>query len=63
MNNTIYYLRCIQRRVQLIQEALPEESGLSLGSEALADEANWLDCYIDHLERAELGPVTTVGAA
>lgn len=23
----------------------------SLGSESLADEINWLDCYVDQLER------------
>lgn len=47
--DAVYYLRCIHRRLQTIQEAMPDEKGLSLGNVALADEADWLDCYIDQL--------------
>ena len=48
---TLHYLRTIYRRLQVIEEALPDELGLSLGGVALADERDWLDCHIDYLER------------
>lgn len=49
--NVVYYLRCIHRRLQTIQEAMPDDKGLALGNLALADEADWLDAYIDSLAR------------
>jgi hypothetical protein len=51
----VYYLRCIHRRLQTIQEAMPDEKGLSLGNIALADEADWLDGYIEEIARARGG--------
>ena len=49
--NDLYYLRAINRRLAEFQEALDGIEALSIGGEALADERDWLDCYIDRLSR------------
>lgn len=54
--DTLHYLRCVLRRLETLKDALPDEMGLSLGNIALADEIDWLDCYIDSLERAGQPP-------
>lgn len=56
MADTVYYLRRIHGRIETIREAMPDEHGLSLGNLALADEADWLDGYIDQLERQSTTP-------
>ena len=42
----LYYLRTILRRLRAFKQLISDD-GLSLGSEALADEIDWLDCFID----------------
>jgi hypothetical protein len=42
--NDLYYLRSILRQLQEIRGAAKEHS---LGLEALADNIDWLDCFIE----------------
>lgn len=49
----LYYLRSIQRQLSEMKEALAD---FSLGGLALADNLEWLDCFIDKHERAEPPP-------
>lgn len=63
MDNAAYYLRRIHGRLETMREAMPEEIGLSLGNMALADEAEWLDGYIDQLERQSATPSDKEGGA
>jgi hypothetical protein len=49
--NDLYYLRSIQRQLQMVKESLDDSIGLSLGVMAFADNLNWLDCFIDEHER------------
>lgn len=44
-------LKTILRHMETLREAIPDERGLELGNVALADTVDWLDCYIDELER------------
>jgi hypothetical protein len=43
---TIYYLESIQRQLTDVAASI---DGPTLGGEILADNRDWLDCYIDHL--------------
>lgn len=51
-DNDLYYLRTIGRRLVEYRKSLGDVDGLSLGILALADEIEWLDCFIDQHERA-----------
>jgi hypothetical protein len=44
----LYYLEAALRRLRQLSELA---DGPSLGSMALADEIDWLDCYIDEIRR------------
>jgi hypothetical protein len=46
--NDVYYLRAILGHLRQIKQMA---DGLRLGSEALADEVDWLDCFIDKHQR------------
>ena len=46
-DNDLYYLRAIRRRLLEFRSVIPDDVFPSLGSEALADEIDWLDCFID----------------
>lgn len=47
-DNVLYYLRSIKR---MMNEILPQIPGPTLASEIVADNRDWLDCYVDLLER------------
>ena len=50
----LHYLRSILRHLRemrVLRTALVDEP--SLGGEALADNIDWLDCFIDKYERAQ----------
>lgn len=51
MDNTVYYLRSIYRQLQAIRSFVEAGPTPSLSGEVLADNIDWLDCYIDQLER------------
>lgn len=44
----IYYLRSIYRQ---LRQVMLSSDDLSLGGEVLADNVNWLDCFIEKQER------------
>jgi hypothetical protein len=44
----LHYLRCIWRRLLQLKK---EVEDYSLAADALADEIDWLDCFIDRHER------------
>lgn len=44
----IYYLNSCLRQLQQFSQEIQE---YSLGAEALMDNIDWLDCYIERLER------------
>jgi hypothetical protein len=46
--NDLYYMRAILGHLRELRKIA---GGLNLGSEALADEIDWLDCYIDKHQR------------
>lgn len=48
----LYYLRSIQRQLEMVKESLADETAFSLGGMAFADNVDWLDCFIDANERA-----------
>ena len=50
--NDLYYLRSIHRQLAELKEALADTKSFSLGGMALADNLDWLDCFIDAQERA-----------
>jgi hypothetical protein len=45
----IYYLKSIYRQLRGFKQELER---VSLGGEVLADNVDWLDCFIDRIERA-----------
>lgn len=47
-NQTIYYLKSIERQLRQIAE---EQDGVSLGGEVLWDNLNWLGTHIEYLEK------------
>jgi hypothetical protein len=53
MENDLYYLRAIARRLDEFAEAVDPhgEGTCMMGYEALHDERDWLGCYIDRMER------------
>lgn len=54
MNDEVFYLRSIHRQLRELRGMLSKrlaKEGASLGREVLADNIDWLDCYIDELER------------
>lgn len=53
-DNDLYYLSSIKRQLRQVQEALADTGRFSLGGEALADNLDWLDCFIDKHKRAAL---------
>ena len=56
--NDLYYMRCILRRLRTYRKIviIPTDPP-SLGSEALNDEIDWLDCFIDaHKRQAKRKP-------
>ena len=50
MSNELHYLRSILGNLREVQAAIITD-GPSLGGEVLADNIDWLDCYIDARER------------
>lgn len=53
-DNDLYYLRSIKRNLDDLHEIMPElieQGGPCLGGEVLADNRDWLDCFIDQHER------------
>lgn len=48
-DNDLYYLRSILGHLREVQSAMAD--GLSLGGEMLADNIDWLDCFIEKHER------------
>ena len=49
-----HYLNAILRRLREFRDAVPvDDLGFSLGSMALDDEIDWLDCFIDEHTREE----------
>lgn len=46
-----YYFNTILRRLRSYECLLEDTPLPTLGSEALADEINWLDCWIDEHSR------------
>lgn len=51
--NDLYYLRAIDRRLRELADALEGINGLTIGGEALADERDWLDCFIARADLAK----------
>lgn len=49
--NDLHYLRSILGHLQEVRNARIVVPGYSLGSEVLADNIDWLDCFIDKHER------------
>jgi hypothetical protein len=49
--SNVYYLESIKRQLEQLQDNRIEEASWSLQDEVLADNMNWLDCYIDELKR------------
>jgi hypothetical protein len=49
-DNDLYYLGSILRQLREIKDAV--SYGPKLGGEALADNIDWLDCFIDKHRRA-----------
>jgi hypothetical protein len=47
---TIYYLESIARNLKEFS-TVAGDFGPSIGTEVLADNRDWLDCYIDELKR------------
>jgi hypothetical protein len=47
-----YYLRSILRGLREFRDVLPDTDALSLGGEALSDNIDWLDCFLDAHGRA-----------
>lgn len=54
--NDLHYLKSILRHLREVRSSL--EFGPTLGGEILADNIDWLDCFIDKHERAL--PITGV---
>ena len=53
-DNDLYYLRSIKRQLDEVKEALADTAAFSLGGMALADNLDWLDCFIDkHTRKPE----------
>ena len=48
----LYYLRSILRHLRALKRIL-EDPEPSLSGEGLADNIDWLDCFIDKYERAQ----------
>ena len=56
LSSDLYYLRTIHGRLKELYEfAMQEMDDLdsipSIGTEALNDEIDWLDCYIERLKK------------
>jgi len=47
---TIYYLESIARNLAEYSSVLDDIPMLTIGSGALADNRDWLSCYLDHLK-------------
>lgn len=55
----VYYLQSILRQLSEYAGLLRDcEIGLCIGTEVLADNLNWLDCFIDANTRTSFGPET-----
>jgi hypothetical protein len=52
----LYYLRSILHYLQEVRGALADTAAFSLGGEALNDNIDWLDCFIEKHDRAALEP-------
>jgi hypothetical protein len=51
-DNDLYYLRsCLTHLRQFYREVMEVEQMVTLGNEALSDNIDWLDCFIDQHER------------
>lgn len=68
-DNTLYYLRSIYRQFKEFKDHFNSEAmqrvedvnpGPSIGSEVLADNADWLNCHIDFLERTARAALSAV---
>ena len=58
-DDELYYLRSIKRQLgelQSLTDDVMADFGPSIGSEVLADNLNWLDCFIDEHERKNAAP-------
>jgi hypothetical protein len=49
--NDLYYLRRIHRRIREHKSLVHEDTLSSLGGVTLADEIDWLECFIDKIVR------------
>lgn len=58
-DNDLYYLRSIYRRLLEFKQ-VASKGEYNLGFEALADEVDWLDCFIDKHERRKRKNVKSV---
>jgi hypothetical protein len=55
--NDLSYLKSCLRHLQEYHNLVSEAAlGVSIGTEALADNIDWLDCFIDSKERAATAP-------
>ena len=50
-NTNIYYLKSCLRNLKELQSIINAGFALCIGSEILADNIDWLDCYIEKLEK------------
>jgi hypothetical protein len=58
-DKVLYYLRSILRQMNSVMGQPASRVIHTLGQEALADNCDWLDCYIDWLERHPAAPPLT----
>lgn len=50
--DVLYYLKSILNNLRDVRDYMQtKEATVTIGSEVLADNIDWLDCYIDQLER------------
>ena len=47
----LFYLRSVLKYLQEFKGLIPDDLGLSLGNLVLAEDVDWLDCWIDHEDR------------
>ena len=50
-DSDLYYLRSCLRHLREFSEVTDDAGFPSIGGEALADNIDWLDCYIERLEK------------
>lgn len=57
-DGTLHYLRSILGQLRMLRAIADKHGGPALPGEVLADNIDWLDCYIDRLERGRSKPPT-----